>query len=168
MAYMCECNVCHNPFRAWINEDNDLEEDICYLCNLDNQDQTEIDGLMGGQLTPSTIETQQERIVKNEITQDEIDYPINLFNQLINGSSPYAFYIFQWVPYQTDARCWRLKMLHDVKTFDGREALGIWPNGSSCGPFKDSEVEFIRISKEQHNGEYKDPRDNDLEAEANE
>ena len=50
-------------------------------------------------------------------------------------------------------------MLHDVKTFDGREAFGIWPNASSCGPFKDDEVEFIRISKDQHGIEWTDPRE---------
>ena len=49
-------------------------------------------------------------------------------------------------------------MLHDVKTFDGREALSIWPNANSCGPFKDDEVEFIRISKKQHGSEWADPR----------
>lgn len=82
----------------------------------------------------------------------------DLFSALITGNSPYAFYIFQWVPYQTDARRWRLKMQHDVITFDGREAFNIWPNGSSCGPFADSEVEFIRISKSQFGTEWADPR----------
>lgn len=94
----------------------------------------------------------------SELTKDEIDYPRDIFWALISGNSPYAFYLFQWVPYQTDAKRWRLKMLHDVKTFDGREALRIWPNGNSCGPFKDHEVEFIRISKEQHGHEWTDPR----------
>jgi len=93
-----------------------------------------------------------------EIPEEELAYPRYLFRQLISNDSPYAFYLFQWVPYQTDARRWRLKMLHDVKTFDGREALGIWPNGSSCGPFKDDEVEFIRISKEQYGHTWTDPR----------
>ncbi len=45
-------------------------------------------------------------------------------------------------------------MRHDVKTFDGREEFGVWPNGSHCGSFKDEEVEFIRLSKNQ----WKDPR----------
>lgn len=90
--------------------------------------------------------------------KEDIAYPRDIFDDLIEGNSPYAFYIFQWVPYQTDARRWRLKMLHDVKTFDGREAFGIWPNADSCGPFKDDEVEFIRISKTQHSGEWADPR----------
>ncbi|MDI1362549.1 hypothetical protein [Methylotenera sp.] len=91
-------------------------------------------------------------------TQEEIDYPRDIFNSVIQGNSPYAFYLFQWVNYQTDAKLWRLKMHHDVKTFDGREAFNIWPNGSSCGPFKDSEVEFIRISKNAFGREYVDPR----------
>ena len=93
-----------------------------------------------------------------ELTEDQVEYPRYVFNDLISGNSPYAFYLFQWVPYQTDARRWRLKMLHDVKTFDGREVFGIWPNGSSCGPFRDDEVEFIRISKEQFGHEWEDPR----------
>lgn len=50
-------------------------------------------------------------------------------------------------------------MLHDVKTFDGREAFGVWPNGNRCGPFRDDEVEFIRISKKQHGAEWEDPRE---------
>jgi len=93
-----------------------------------------------------------------KLTAKEIDYPSDVFHDLIDGNSPYAFYIFQWVPYQTDAKKWRLKMLHDVKTFDGREAHGIWPNADSCGPFKDDEVEFIRISKDQHVHTWEDPR----------
>ncbi len=99
------------------------------------------------------------RIVRGcGMSPDDINYPRDVFNELIDGNSPYAFYLFQWVPYQTDARRWRLKMLHDVRTFDGREAMGIWPNGSSCGPFKDDEVEFIRISKKQWGYEWQDPR----------
>ena len=92
------------------------------------------------------------------LNKDQIDYPIDVFNALIDGNSPYAFYLFQWVPYQTDAKKWRLKMCHDVRTFDGREAHGIWPNGDHCGPFRDDEVEFIRISKKQLCIEWRDPR----------
>lgn len=94
------------------------------------------------------------------LSKKDIDYPREIFHALIDGNSPYAFYIFQWVPYQTDAKKWRLKMLHDVKTFDGREEFGIWPNGSHCGSFRDDEVEFIRLSKNQLGREYKDPRGN--------
>jgi hypothetical protein len=93
-----------------------------------------------------------------EVAKDDVEYPRDLFHALISGNSPYAFYLFQWVPYQTEAKRWRLKMLHDVRTFDGREAHGIWPNASSCGPFRDDEVEFIRISKKQLCYEWKDPR----------
>ena len=94
----------------------------------------------------------------SELDKNDIDYPRDVFQSLIEGNSPYAFYIFQWVPYQTDAKRYRLKMLHDVKAFDGREEYGIWPNGSHCGSIPDNEVEFIRISKEQHHGVYEDPR----------
>lgn len=94
------------------------------------------------------------------IDKEEIDYPREVFQALIDGDSPYAFYLFQWVPYQTDARRWRLKMLHDVKHFDGRIEYQVWPNGNSCGSFRDEEVEFIRISKEQFGHEWKDPRVN--------
>ena len=93
-----------------------------------------------------------------KLHEEDLQYPRDLFNELIIGNSPYAFYLFQWIPYQTEAKKWRLKMCHDVKTFDGREAFNIWPNGDSCGPFKDSEVEFIRISRNQHGTSYKDPR----------
>ena len=96
------------------------------------------------------------------IPQEDIDYPRDIFQKLIHKNSPYAFYIFQWVPYQTDAKKWRLKMCHDVKHFDGRVEYEIWPNGSHCGSFKDDEVEFIRISKSQHGWEWKDPRSNPL------
>ena len=93
-----------------------------------------------------------------EVHKEDVEYPRDLFDALISGNSPYAFYLFQWVPYQTDARRWRLKMKHDAKTFDGREAFGVWPNGSHVGPFLDSEVEFIRISRKQWGEEYVDPR----------
>jgi hypothetical protein len=96
--------------------------------------------------------------MKNDLTPDQVAYPRDVFSEIISGNSPYAFYLFQWVPYQTEARKWRLKMCHDVKTFDGREAFSIWPNGSHGGPFKDEEVEFIRISRNQFGTEYQDPR----------
>lgn len=89
---------------------------------------------------------------------ESVAYPRDFFSRLIHENSPYAFYIFQWVPYQTDAKRWRLKLQHDVRTFDGREALNVWPNGSHCGPFRDDEVEFIRISRSQFGEEWKDPR----------
>jgi len=93
-----------------------------------------------------------------KLKKEDVDYPRDIFNALIYGNSPYAFYLFQWVPYQTEAKKWRLKMCHDVKAFDGREAHGVWPNGDHCGPFTDDEVEFIRISKEQYGATWQDPR----------
>ena len=103
--------------------------------------------------------------VANEVAQEverrlkvDYEYPRDIFHE-IRDKSPYAFYLFQWVPYQTEARQWRLKMCHDVKTFDGREEFAIWPNGDHCGSFKDEEVEFIRISRRQHGDDYIDPRD---------
>lgn len=59
------------------------------------------------------------------LTKEEVDYPRDVFMDIISNNSPYAFYLFQWVPYQTEAKRWRLKMLHDVKTFDGRVAYGV-------------------------------------------
>jgi hypothetical protein len=96
--------------------------------------------------------------MSDALTKEQVEYPRDIFTGLIGGNSPYAFYLFQWVPYQTEAKKWRLKMCHDVRTFDGREALSIWPNGDHCGPFKDDEVEFIRISKDQQWHEWRDPR----------
>jgi hypothetical protein len=98
---------------------------------------------------------------RNKLDAKEVEYPRGVFGQLILENSPYAFYLFQWVPYQTDAKQWRLKMSHDVKAFDGREEFGIWPNGSHCGSIKDDEVEFIRISREQYGYEWQDPRGKD-------
>lgn len=95
---------------------------------------------------------------KNLAPGGEVAYPSDIFWQLIARDSPYAFYIFQWVPYQTDAKRYRLKMLHDVKTFDGQIAEAIWPNANMCGPFKDEEVEFIRISKKQFGHTWEDTR----------
>lgn len=92
------------------------------------------------------------------LSQDDVKYPRDVFADLISGNSPYAFYLFQWVPYQADARRWRLKMCHDVRTFDGREAFSVWPNGSHCGPFSDDEIEFIRISRVQNYATWQDPR----------
>ena len=88
----------------------------------------------------------------------EPDYPSDAFHEIIRSNSPYAFYLFQWVPYQKDAKQWRLKMLHDVKSFDGRIEYGVWPNATKMGSFNDDEVEFIRISKKQHGAEYEDQR----------
>jgi hypothetical protein len=85
----------------------------------------------------------------SNFSSEDINYPRDFFSEMLEANSPYVAYILQWVPYQAELKQNRVKLLHDVKTFDGRTAMSIWPNGSSCGPFKDSEVEFIRINKDQ-------------------
>lgn len=135
---------------AWMQHSEDMNKRIAKL-------QEKCD------FVKSEYEKQKRESVKlqgqiAEVKKERIDYPRDIFNELIGGNSPYAFYLFQWVPYQTDARKWRLKMMHDVKTFDGREECGIWPNADSCGSFKDHEVEFIRISKDQGWHAWTDPR----------
>jgi hypothetical protein len=107
---------------------------------------------------PASTAAVPSPVPADTLSNDDVGYPRDVFSELISRNSPYAFYLFQWVPYQTDARRWRLKLCHDVRTFDGREAHCIWPNGSHCGPFNDSEVEFIRISRKQHGEEWVDPR----------
>ncbi|PPC95199.1 MAG: hypothetical protein CTY33_00135 [Methylotenera sp.] len=96
------------------------------------------------------------------ITDDEIDYPRDIFAALIMKGSPYAFYLFQWVDYEKDAFQYRLKIQHDVKLYDGTVIEGCYPNANSFHggktTVKDSDVEFIRISKKQLGYEYKDPR----------
>lgn len=96
--------------------------------------------------------------MSDALTKIQTDYPRDIFNDLISNDSPYAFYLFQWVPYQTDAHKYRLKMTHDAKNFAGEIEMNIWPNGTHCGRFHDDEVEFIRISKDQGWHEWKDPR----------
>lgn len=95
----------------------------------------------------------------SKLEVDDIEYPRDIFHRLLDGNSPYAFYLLQWVPYQTDAKKWRLKMMHDIKTFDGREFACKYPNGNSFSGIKDEDIEFIRISKEQFGVKYEDPRD---------
>ena len=85
----------------------------------------------------------------NEYIEEQALYPRDLFHLMIANDSPYAPYIFQWVPYQTEAKRYRLKMFHDVKTFDCREEHGVYPNANKFGSFEDHEIEFIRISKNQ-------------------
>jgi len=87
------------------------------------------------------------------LSREDIDYPRDIFHELISGKSDYVSYIHQWVPYQTEMKKRRLKMFHDVKTFDGRIEEHIWPNGNHCGSFTDDEVEFIRISRVQFHGD---------------
>ena len=108
----------------------------------------------------AAIKLEKENLeLSKRIENIDYEYPVDIFYELIQ-ESPYAFYIFQWVPYHTDARKWRLKMLHDVKHKDGRIEYGVWPNGTHCGSFHDDDVEFIRISKKQFGSkEYIDPRD---------
>lgn len=93
-----------------------------------------------------------------DLPKDDIEYPAHILGQLISGNSPYAFYLFQWVPYQKDAARWRLKLSHDVKGFNGKVEYGVWPNADHLGTFKDSEVEFIRLSRTQYGEPYVDPR----------
>lgn len=118
--------------------------------------------------TDKEFERQMKRIIEGstglEQVEYEWDYPREIYCKLLAENSPYAFYFLQWVPYQKvkdqiTAQRWRLKMRHDVKHFDGRIEYGIWPNANSCGSFKDDEVEFIRISTDQFNTQYVDPRE---------
>ncbi len=98
--------------------------------------------------------------MREKLSESDVAYPRDVFMDLILNDSPYAFYLFQWVPYQPEdeAHHWRLKMEHDVKHFDGRIEYNVWPNGRSCGSFSDDEVEFIRISRKQFRHEWTDPR----------
>lgn len=119
------------------------------------------------QYTDEEFERQMKRIIEGSTGREQVeydwDYPREIYRKLLVENSPYAFYFLQWVPYQRvkdqiTAQRWRLKMQHDVKHFDGRIEYGIWPNGNSCGKFKDDEVEFIRISAKQFGTQYVDPR----------
>jgi len=94
-------------------------------------------------------------------------YPRDFFDEMLSENSPYAFYIFQWANYQSKefdgARRYRLKMLHDIKLFDGTVYEQCYPNADSfhCKNkiVKDNEVEFIRISRKQHFHEWQHPQD---------
>lgn len=100
-------------------------------------------------------------MLKNQIDKSDIDYPRDIFMELFLGSSPYAFYLFQWVDYKNDAKRYRLKLNHDVKLFDGTVIENCYPNANSFhGKVRvnDDDVEFIRISKQQFGTEFKDPR----------
>jgi hypothetical protein len=137
-----------------LNALDDMQRSLAYALRRDTLAEAE-----------QLILRQEQRIAELEaaprrlhVPPDDIGYPRDVFAQILIGNSPYAFYLFQWVPYQLDARRYRLKLAHDVRTFDGREALGIWPNANKLGPFEDSEVEFIRISRQQPGYTYRDPR----------
>lgn len=39
-----------------------------------------------------------------DLKPEDIAYPRDVFWDIITGDSPYAFYLFQWVPYQTEAQ----------------------------------------------------------------
>lgn len=84
--------------------------------------------------------------------------PKNIFWEMLRDNSPYAFYFLQWVDYQKEAKQWRLKLLHDIKLFDGRVFYEVYPNGDQWEGILDEQVQYIRISKKQFGVEYKDPR----------
>lgn len=91
-----------------------------------------------------------------------VEYPRDILTLLIRLGSPYAFYLFQWVPYHEEAKKYRLKMWHDVKLFNGDVHLNLYPNADAFSArFKDDEVEYIRLSKSYLPGEdeWKHPRD---------
>jgi hypothetical protein len=94
----------------------------------------------------------RQAVLKMKDDSPDYEYPRDVFRRVIETGNNYSFYLFQWVPYQTEMKKWRLKMHHDVKTFDGRIEYNIWPNGEHCGSFHDSEVAFIRISRTDFEG----------------
>jgi hypothetical protein len=109
-----------------------------------------------------TATSRKKLMITNPVSPEEVAYPRDTFTAILLGGSPYAFYLFQWVPYHTDARRFRLKMMHDVKLFDGTELESCYPNGNAFhGKIRveDKDVEFIRISKKQRSFEYADLRD---------
>ena len=141
----------HREFEKYATEKElNREQHPLHLLYLNDATANALDAFKAGYAAAKQETTRRMQV--------DYEYPNHIFHEIIR-TSPYAFYLFQWVPYQTDARKWRLKMCHDVKTFDGREEFGIWPNSDRCGSFKDDEVEFIRVSRSQHGNEYIDPRD---------
>lgn len=98
------------------------------------------------------------------LSEEEINWPKNTFAELIAGNSPYAFYLFQWVDYKNEAKHYRLKLMHDVKLFDGTIVEDCYPNADSFHGkvlVKDNDVEFIRISKKQFGRTWKHPSEQD-------
>lgn len=96
--------------------------------------------------------------------EKDTDYPREFFQSLINNDSPYAWYIFQWIDYNGEARRWRLKMPHDLKLSDGRILKDMHPNANAwhCDNkiIDDDEVIQIRLSRTIPwiDKEWKDPR----------
>lgn len=85
-----------------------------------------------------------------KLDKEEAIYPRWAFCDVLTASGPYCFYLRQWIQYDGV----RLKMYHDIKTFDGVVHESCYPNGDSFypdggGEVKDSDVEFIRLSVNQ-------------------
>lgn len=101
--------------------------------------------------------------MSNHEDQESFDpqYPREFFRAMVADDSPYAPYLFQWVPYQkniheskTGLRTFRLKMMHDIKLKKDRKVIEqCYPNGGSFHEFKtgnryrDEDISHIRISK---------------------
>lgn len=100
----------------------------------------------------------------SKATPKEIAYPREIFWDMIQQDSPYAFYIFQWVDYNEDAKRWRLKMHHDIELRDGTVMPDMYPNADawsgSGGRVPDDLVARIRIPRRLPyiNKEWSDPR----------
>lgn len=85
-------------------------------------------------------------------TDEDIDYPRDIYTDIIANGSPYAVYLFGWVDYEKDCHLYRLKMPHDIKLKDGTVHERCQPNGNgwypaSGGRFDDKDVQQIRLSK---------------------
>ena len=72
----------------------------------------------------------------------------DIFREALGRNDPFAFYFLQPIPYQKYKRN-RLKLHHDVVSFDGRTESQIWPNGEHCGTIHDKDVEYIQLSTDQ-------------------
>jgi len=83
--------------------------------------------------------------------EKDINYPRDIFCDIIREDSPYGFYIFQWIDYHEEAHTYRLKMPHDVRLKTGEILEGLYPNGNgwhgAARRIDDNEVEAIRLSK---------------------
>lgn len=94
----------------------------------------------------------------SSITTQDLDNPINVFDDLLAHHAPHAHYFLNWIE-PLEGEAWRVRLTHDIELLDGTIVQDCFPvdggwldlKGSSVSReiYKTSNVGRVRISKRQ-------------------
>ncbi|RRS09130.1 hypothetical protein EAG18_08395 [Pseudoalteromonas sp. J010] len=98
-----------------------------------------------------------QQYITAKLTHYDTQDPTEVFEDLIATHSPFAFYLFNWINFHSDAFESCVELLHDIQCIDGRVLHQCMPhrNGTHFVCIETDEIIYpshislIRLSKKQ-------------------